>query len=172
MLYFPDCFIVIRDAPRLVTGAPTLVASGPRCSLVHLKVLSGAPRCSQTSHNHSNDTSVAVIRDSSYSEGRPECCPRVWYSPDIDTSKFTLHFFSDILGGFQWLKYISLMWDAAPKSKNLPDDNSWLSKVWTEQSKNDHQTVAITRSHPILCTWSLFQLWAMYYCWWRRGLAI
>jgi len=74
------------------------------------KVLSGAPRCSQIYHNHSHGTPVPVIRDPSYSEGRPECPPRVWYSPEIGASKFTLHILSDTPGGFQWLKYILLMW--------------------------------------------------------------
>jgi len=74
------------------------------------KVLSRAPRYSQTYHNHSHGTPVAVIRDPSYSEGRPECPPRVWYSPEIDTSKFTLRILSDTPGVFQWLKYILLMY--------------------------------------------------------------
>jgi len=52
---------------------------------------------------------VRVIRDPSYSEGRPECPPRVWYSPEIDASKFTLHILSDTPGVFQRLKYILLM---------------------------------------------------------------
>jgi len=72
-------------------------------------VLSGAPRCSQTYHNHSHRTPVAVIWDPSYSEGRQECPPRVWYSPEIDASKITLHILSDTPGVFQWLKYILLM---------------------------------------------------------------
>ena len=54
-------------------------------------------------------TPVAVVRDPSYSEGRQECPPRVWYSPEIDASKFTLHIHSDTSGGFQLLKYILLM---------------------------------------------------------------
>jgi len=45
----------------------------------------------------------------SHSEGRQECPPRVWYSPEIDASKFTLHILWDTPGGFQWLKYILLM---------------------------------------------------------------
>ena len=45
----------------------------------------------------------------SYSEGQQECPPMVWYSPEIDASKFTLHILSDTPGGFQWLKYILLM---------------------------------------------------------------
>ena len=73
------------------------------------KVLSGAPRCSQTYHNHSHGTPVAVIRDPSYSEGRPECPPRVWYSPEIDASKFTLHILSDTPGVFRWRRYILLI---------------------------------------------------------------
>jgi len=40
-------------------------------------VLSGAPTCSQTYHNHSLDTPVPVIRDPSYSQGLLECPPRV-----------------------------------------------------------------------------------------------
>jgi len=50
-----------------------------------------------------------VVGAPSYSDGRQECPPRVWYSPEIDTSKFTLHILSDTPGGFQWLKYIVLM---------------------------------------------------------------
>jgi len=72
-------------------------------------VPSGAPRCSQTYHNHSHGTPLPVIRDPSYSEGQPECPPRVWYPPEIDESKFALHILSETPGGFQWLKYILLM---------------------------------------------------------------
>jgi hypothetical protein len=46
-------------------------------------------------------TPLAVIRDSIYSEGRPECPSRVQYSPEIDDSKFTLHTLSDTPGGSQ-----------------------------------------------------------------------
>jgi len=116
---------LLTSAPRLVTGAPRLDAGAPRCSQACRRrsqayrrrfqvipgasnVLSSAPRYSQTYHNHSNGTPVAVIRDPSYSEGRPECPPRVWYSPEIDSSKFTLHILSDTPGVFQWLKYILL----------------------------------------------------------------
>jgi len=49
-------------------------------------------------------TPVPVVRDPSYSEGLPECPPRVWYSPEIDTSKFTLHILSDTPGVFQTMK--------------------------------------------------------------------
>jgi hypothetical protein len=41
------------------------------------KVLSGAPRCSETYHNHSHRTHVQVPTGFSYSKGRPDCPPRV-----------------------------------------------------------------------------------------------
>ena len=50
-----------------------------------------------------------VVGASSYSESQQECPPRVWYSPEIDASRFTLHILSDTPGGLQWLKYILLM---------------------------------------------------------------
>jgi len=71
--------------------------------------LPGPPRCSQIYHNHSHGTPVPVIRDLSNSKGWPECPPMVWYSPEIDASKFTLHILSDTPGGSQCLKYIVLM---------------------------------------------------------------
>jgi len=73
------------------------------------KVLSSAPRCSQTYHNYFYGTPVQVIRDPSDSEGGPEWPLMAWYSPEIGASKFTLHILSDTLGGFQWSKYILLM---------------------------------------------------------------
>jgi len=77
------------------------------------KVLFGTPTYSQTYHNHSHGTPVPVMRDPSNSQGGPECPPRVWYSPAIEASKFTLHIFSDTPGGFQWLQYILLMsWES------------------------------------------------------------
>jgi len=116
----------LASATRLVAGAPWLDAGAPTCSQAcrrrsqaypgrsqvlpgASKVLSSAPRYSQTYHHHSHGTPVAVIRDPSYSEGRLECPPRVWYSPEIDSSKFTFHILSDTPGVFQWLKYILLM---------------------------------------------------------------
>jgi hypothetical protein len=51
-----------------------------------------------------------VVSAPSYSEGRQECPPMVWYSPEIDAYKFTLHILSDTAGGFQSLKYILLMY--------------------------------------------------------------
>jgi len=107
------------SAPRLVAGAPRLLAGSTRCSQsCHWpsqvlpgapRVLSATPRCSQTYHNHFHGTAVPVIRDPSYSEGRLECPSSVWHSPEMDSSKFTLHILSDTPGGSQWLKYILLM---------------------------------------------------------------
>jgi len=98
---------------------PKLLHSDPRCSQACCqrsqmppgapKVLSGAQRCSQTSHNHCRGTSVPVIGNPSYCDGRQECPPRVWDSPEIDASKFALHILSDSRGGFQWQNYILLM---------------------------------------------------------------
>jgi len=122
MSFVPDCFTVSRGvprvvvgafplvrAPRLVVGTRRLVVGKPRLVAVAPKVLSGTLRCSQTYHNHSHGTPVPVIRDPSYSDGWPECPSRVWYSPEIDASKFTLHILSDTAGDSQWLKYILLM---------------------------------------------------------------
>jgi len=103
---------LFTGATMNVVGTPRLVAGAPRYSQVlpgTPKVQSGAPRRSQTYHTHSHGTPVPVIRDPSYSEGLPECSPLVWYSPEIDASKFTLHILSDTTGVFQRLKYILLM---------------------------------------------------------------
>ena len=137
MLYFPDFCTVIRGVPRLVAGGPRSVAGASRlvrqrrqtfCPRTHTfhrcfqacrrhsEVLLGAPKAfsgtlkfSRTYYNHSHGTPVPVIRDPRYSKGQPECPARVWYSPEIDESKFTLCRLSDTPGGFQRLKYILLM---------------------------------------------------------------
>jgi len=73
------------------------------------KVLSSAPGCSQTLHNHSHGTPVPIIRGICYSEGPPECPPRVWYCPELNASMFTLHILPHIPGGSQWVRYIFVM---------------------------------------------------------------
>ena len=98
----PDLLLALPD---LSSALPGLALALPSVS----PALAGAPRCSHTYHNHSHVTLVTDIRDPSHSDGRPECPPRVWYSPDIDPSKFSLHILSDTPGVFQWLKYILLM---------------------------------------------------------------
>jgi len=90
------CTLTCRRRSLVLPGAPN--------------VLSGSPMCSQTYHNHSHGTHVVVIRDLRYSECWLECPPRVWYRSAIDASKFTLHILSDTPGGYQWLKYILLMY--------------------------------------------------------------
>jgi len=80
-----------------------------RSSLGFLHWSGNSPRCSQTSHNCCHGAPIPVIRDPSHSDGRPECPPTVWFSPDIDASKFTLRLLSHTPGGSQWLKYILLM---------------------------------------------------------------
>jgi len=120
----------VASALRFVAGAPRLVAGTARVitsTFMHsqtcrqcpwachwrsealpdaAKVISGSPKCSQTYRNHPHSTAVPVIWDPRYFEGRPECPPRAWYSPVIDTSKFTLHILLDTPGGFHWLEYI------------------------------------------------------------------
>jgi len=101
--------------------------------------LPGAPRCTQCSlwrskvyptyHYHSQGTPVPVIRDLSYPEGQPECPPRVWYSPEIDPSKFTLHILSDTPGVFEWLKYILLMRWITVKGPNSYKSNIHVGLV-------------------------------------------
>jgi len=113
------------------------------------KVLSGALRCSQTYHNHSHCTPVAVICDPSYSEGRQECPPRVWYSAEIDASKITLHILSDTPGVFQWLKYILLMYTSCREEENSMQGTLILScegctseavQIWCWNNSNDRYT--------------------------------
>jgi hypothetical protein len=74
--------------------------------LVSLRVSLGFPhwlgtsrRCSQTSHNSTNGAPIPVVRDPSYSDGQPECPPKVRFSPEIDALKFTLRLLSDTPGG-------------------------------------------------------------------------
>jgi len=92
--------------PGLSTALPGLLPGLPGAP----KHLSGAPTCSHTYCSHSHGTPVPVLRDPRYSEGRQECPARVWYSPEIDASKFTLHILSDTPGVFQRLEYIVLMY--------------------------------------------------------------
>jgi len=55
-----------------------------------------------------------VVGAPSYSKGWQECPPKVWYSPEIDASKFTLHILSDTPGGFKRLKFNLLMYATRP----------------------------------------------------------
>jgi len=87
---------------------PALPGLSPVLPDAHI-VLPGTLRCSQSYHNHSHGTPPPGIRDPSYPEGWQGCPPRVWYSPEIDKSRFTLHILSDTPQVVQWLKCILLM---------------------------------------------------------------
>jgi len=91
----PGLWLVLKGFSPVLWAAPSVVST--------------ASRCFQTCHNHSQSTPVPVTRDSCYSECWQECPPRVWYFPEIDASKCTLHILSNIPGGFQCLKWIMLM---------------------------------------------------------------
>jgi hypothetical protein len=76
-----------------------------------------------------------VVCAPSYSEGRQGCSPMVWYSPEIGASKFTLHILTDTPGGFQWLKYIVLMFIGKRYTVQLlpPEENELqlgVNDVW------------------------------------------
>ena len=93
------------------------------------KVVSSSPTCSQTYSNISPCTAVPVIRYSSYSEGRPECPPRVWYSLESDISQFTFHILSDTAGVCLGLKYMVVMctqWMQCSVNAVLGECCTWL----------------------------------------------
>jgi len=96
-------FSVLLD---LSPAFPGLLSVYPGAS----KVRSGTLRCFQTRHIDSHGTPGPVFRDPSYSEGRPECPPRVSYFPEVDVFKFTLHILPDTPACYQWQKYILLMY--------------------------------------------------------------
>jgi len=83
MLFFPACFPLIRGAHWHVASAARMVAGAPQSSQAR-------HRCFQL-------------------PWRLAGMPRVWYSPEIDTSNFTLHILSDTPRGSKWLKYILLL---------------------------------------------------------------
>jgi len=100
---------LVIGTPRPVVSAPKLVVHAPRLDDGTPSFVAGASRFSQAYINHSHSTSLPVIKDPSYSKGRPGCDAWVWYSPEIDASKFTHYILSDTPGSFQWLEYILLM---------------------------------------------------------------
>jgi len=103
----PDLSLALWQLLLALPGAP--------------KVISCSPRCSEMYQHHSHGTPVPVIRNPSHTECWLECTRRVWYSPEIDPSKVTLHILSDTPGGFQWWKYILLMPQLlSPLSSSFP----------------------------------------------------
>ena len=126
----PDLSPALPGLLSVLPGLPLVLPSEP-------KVLSTTRRCSPTYHNHSHGTPVPVIRDRSYSEVQLEWPPRVWYSPEIDTFKFTLHIRSDTPGVFQRRKYILLMSATADiscliqtKTKFCDGKDVWCCLSW------------------------------------------
>jgi len=69
-----------------------------RVNLGFLHQLGDSPRCSQTFYNRFQGVPGSVIRDPSYSDCRLQCPPRVWFSPEIDASKFRLCLLSHSMG--------------------------------------------------------------------------
>ena len=102
MMIFPDYTKVMWGGTRIVVGAARLVTGAPS----HLL---SPPRCSQTYLNDSHGFSVPVIIYPSYSQWWPDCPPRVWYSPEINTYKLSLDILSFTPGGFHWQNNILLM---------------------------------------------------------------
>jgi len=120
------------------------------------KLLSGALWCSETYHDHSHGTPVPVLRGSSFSQGRQEYSSRVWYSPEIDPSKFTLHILSDPHGVIQRLKFILSMSQACHHrsqscrrlSQRLPDWATVLSgTLRCSQTCHNHSHGALASSN-------------------------
>src|SRR5882757_2589595 len=93
--------VYIRISPAVVRVNIAKNPASLRVSLGFPHWLGDSPRCSQTSHNRSHGDPVPVIRDPSYSDGRPECPPKVWFSPEINATKFTLRLLSNTPGGSQ-----------------------------------------------------------------------
>jgi len=163
MLFFLDCCTVIRGAPRLVAGAPKCSQACCRRSQMlpgAPKVSSGTPRYSQNHLNHSHGTPVPVVRDLSYSEGRPESTPRVWYASQIDTSKFTLRIISDTPGVFQWLKYILMMCITVHRHRSVFSQAEW--RWWRE---SDIPTTADSFGLSYRELWYILYLSAKWFKW-------
>ena len=81
-------------------------------------VLSVPPIYSWPNHIYIHITPVPVIRDQGYSEGHPEWPSRVWFSPAIHASMFTLCLLSLSPGGSQRPPYILLMQWGHPTAHN------------------------------------------------------
>jgi len=100
--------------------------------------LGDRPRWSQTYYNCSHGAPIQVIRDPSYSKCRPGWTPRVWYSPEIDASKFTLRLLSHTPGGSWWLKYILLMEEVTIRLKHI-----WRTGWWRSIRREERQNLML-----------------------------
>jgi len=131
----PDMSLALPGLSPALLGAPRLVVGAPR-------LVAGAP---------------------SYSEGRQECPPRVWYSPAIDASKFTLHILSDTPGGFQWLKYILLM-NGSRKPPASCLQPSAKRPNWHRAKSRANSVSPLSWSHTLMDVEELDGQW---YIWWQ-----
>ena len=91
-----------------------------------------------------------VVGAPSFSEGWQERSPRVWYSPEIDASKFTLHILSDTPGGFLWLEYILLM--------KCTSEFTWSQLPSVSPKSLDHGIQVHFQTHSIMLS-SFALLW-------------
>jgi len=128
----------IQMSPAVLRVNISKNSASLRVSLGFPHWLGDSPRCSQTSPSCSHGAPVPVIRDPSYSDGWPECPRRVWFSPEIDASKFTLRLLSDTPGGSQWLKYICwcycMVWSSQTVTTIYKDMSTGESCKFVQQS--------------------------------------
>ena len=99
---------VLPDMSPALPGLSPVLPGGPRLVVSTHRPIAGAP---------------------SYSEGRQECPPRVWFSPDIDSSKFALHILSDTPEGFWWLRYSLLKIGGALRGRDQVNSAMHLGAV-------------------------------------------
>jgi len=107
---------VLRDLSPAFLGLSLAPPGIPPALPGEPNVHFSTPRCSQTYDHNTHGTSVSVLREPRYSEGRLEWSTRVWDSPENVVSKFTLHILSDTTGRFQRLKYNLLMYIGWPSA--------------------------------------------------------
>jgi len=153
-----------------------------RVSLGFPQWLGDSPRSSQTFHSCSHGAPVPVIRDCSYSNARPACPPRVWFSPQVDPFKYTLRLLSDTPGGSQWLTYILLMcsFSQTVQKNALVDHGGFPLRLALNWSFSTVHTPAVCYIiiwqpstsiqqylHPIMCCFVfmvLLLLWTNFNC--------
>jgi len=111
-----------------------------------LPALPGAPRL--------------VISDPRYSEGRQDGPPMVWNSPEIDSSKFTLHILSDTSRGSQWLKYILLM---ICRNRSI---SSHSFRSWIRICKSNRKITTVSTSKIVMPIWLSLHLSSRGYEYW------
>jgi len=124
----PKISLVLRRVPKLITITPTVLLY------------------------QSLDIPVTPVHDHwyhCYSEGWPECPPRVWHTPETDSSKYILHILADAPGGFQWPKNILLMYPAMRIDDILEggsETTSW--ERWSVYSLYDNKMIHLPHCLP------------------------